>query len=471
MYQFQNLKDTIAAISTATGVGGIGIVRLSGDAALEIADKVFIAKNPGAGKPSEFKTYTIHYGHVVVHQNEDEAPEIIDEVLLSVMRGPKSYTCEHVVEISCHGGIVPLRVILDLVVASGARLAEPGEFTKRAFLNGRIDLTQAEAVLDIIQSRTDAFLKVSSHQLKGDLRLALENIREALMQTYTAVEVVVNFPEDDVDDKGTDDILHATQNAWKQVEALLASSQQGRILREGIKVVICGKPNVGKSSLLNILLRQPRAIVTHVEGTTRDTIEESAEIQGVPLELVDTAGILEPRDLVEAEAIKRSHLHIQGADLVLFVVDASREFSEEDAKVSGKIKEQNVIVVVNKNDLEKAIDENKIVQCCPEKKIVSVSAERKEGIDQLEEAIIENVLSGTAVNPHSLLVSNMRHISSLRACVSGLEKAERLLRQKISLEFVSEEIKQCINELDSITGRNIDSDLLDKIFAEFCIGK
>ena len=464
---FKKLDDTIAAISTPGGVGGIGIVRLSGPGALSIADQVFQA---AIGKsPSQFKTHTVHYGNVV--KRGEAGDEIIDEALLTVMRAPKSYTREDVVELNCHGGIVPLKATLALVLTHGARLAEPGEFTKRAFLNGRIDLTQAEAVLDIIRAKTDAFLRVSAHQLKGELTVELESIREKLMNTYVDLEAVVNFPEEDIDVQGKNKALQNIQQSRERVQVLLETSEQGRILREGIKVVICGKPNVGKSSLLNVLLKQPRAIVTDVEGTTRDTIEETTQIQGIPFQLVDTAGILSPRDLIEEEAVKRSHLYIQSADLVLLMLDGNQNLASADKEVIEKVKEKNTLLLINKCDLPIKIDEKETEALLPNRKIIYISALEKRGLDKLGRAIIENVLHGKSIDTHGVLVNNMRHIDALRNCAAVLTKGVSLLTQGVSLEFISEELKIAVNALDSITGRDIDLDLLDKIFSEFCVGK
>ena len=480
MYQFQNLEDTIVAISTAIGQGGIGIVRLSGKNALSICDEMFVARNKI--KSSRFKSHSVHYGWVIRRRAREEGREakvqgrgpdyeIIDEALVTVMRAPRSYTKEDVIEISCHGGIVAVQVILKLAMELGARLAEPGEFTQRAFLNGRIDLTQAEAVLDIIQAKTDAFLKVSTHQLKGELSLELEAIRGMLMNIYTELEAIVNFPEDDIDASGRQQLRTKVNGASQMVEQLLKSSEQGRILKEGIKIVLCGKPNVGKSSLLNVLLKTPRAIVTAIAGTTRDTIEETTQIQGIPFQLVDTAGILEPRDLVEEEAIKRSHLYINSADLILSVLDGGRKISREDEELMEQVRDKNVLFVLNKSDLNGHIPEELLQRICKDKKTIRVSALKKMGVENLENALVENVLNGRTIENSGVLVSNIRHIQSLKECEATLRNAENAMAQNLSFEFVSEDIKSAINCLDHITGRNIDHDLLDKIFSEFCIGK
>ena len=482
------LDDTIVAISTPVGHGGIGIIRLSGKKALAIADKMFLGKTKL--KPSKFKTHTVHYGHIVTRHTShvtrftskndkmkacnvkpETRDEIVDEVLLTVMRSPRSYTCEDIVEISCHGGIMPMRSILKLALDCGARLAEPGEFTKRAFLNGRIDLAQAEAVLDIIQSKTDAFLRVSMNQLKGELTLELEAIREALMSVYTHLEAIVNFPEDEINAAGRRQLCRQIKSANDRVKQLLQSAEQGKILKEGIKIVICGKPNVGKSSLLNVLLKEPRAIVTDIAGTTRDTIEETASIKGIPFQLVDTAGILEPRDLIEKEAIKRSHIYIENADLILLILDGHRPLAREDKDLIKTMKDKNVLVAINKCDLESKIDERTVKDICKGKKILKVSALKKAGINHLEDAIVEHVWHGKIVEAPKILISNVRHITALKSCVAVLEKAGDLLKEDLPLELASEEIKIAVNHLDNITGKNIDSDLIDKIFSEFCIGK
>ena len=461
MSSYKNIDDTIVAISTAAGQGGIGIVRLSGNQSLVIADQMFQSHN--GRKPSEFKSFTVHYGWIMKEK------EMIDEVLLTVMKEPKSYTKEDMVEISCHGGTVPLRAILKLACDFGARLAEPGEFTKRAYLNGRIDLTQAEAVLDIIQAKTDTFLRVSTNQLKGELSTELEAIREYLMHAYVEIEALVNFPEDDIEVQARGRLKEDLQSATERVAKLLRSSEQGRILKEGIKIVLCGKPNVGKSSLLNILLKTPRAIVSEIAGTTRDTIEETAQIQGIPFQIVDTAGILEPRDVIEQEAVRRSHLSIASADLVLFIVDASQNLTDEDNQLIENIKDKTVLVVFNKCDLPARTTTNDLKKVF--KNFSKVSALKKTGIEELEETIVKSVGHNQKIDTHGLLISNVRHINALKDCQKALQKARQNFDDNLSLEFLSEDIKMAVHHLDAITGRNIDTDLLETIFSQFCIGK
>ena len=434
-------------------------MRISGPQALAIADRIFRTKT--GKKPSTQKSFTVHYGWIL--QNN----EILDEALLTIMRGPKSYTAEDVVEISCHGGPAVIRAALEVVLSQGARLAEAGEFTKRAFLNGRIDLTQAEAVLDVIRAKTETFARLSQHQLKGELSTELNNIREELMSLYTAIEAVINFPEDDIDAQGRAEMSARLGKQLSKVERLLSSAHNGRILKDGIRIVLCGKPNVGKSSLLNVLLKQDRAIVTDIAGTTRDVLEESAQIKGVPFQLVDTAGILEPRDLIEQEAVKRSHLFIESADLVLLVLDSSQLLEEADRLLLEKLKGRKVLIVLNKSDLPQRLAEVQLSGA----KIIKVSATQKTAIEQLENTILESVWQGGDVDPHSLVISNTRHIQALKFALERLAEAFKMIGESASWEFISQDIKEAVNHLDHITGRNIDEDLLDRIFSEFCIGK
>jgi tRNA modification GTPase len=477
MGQLEDLHDTIAAISTPLGQGGIGIVRLSGPEALSIADKIFVAQN--GRKASQWKSHSVQYGHIIDPDPvAGDRPRMIDEVLLIVMRAPRTYTCEDVIEVNCHGGLVPLRAVLTLAVMHGARLAEPGEFTKRAFLNGRIDLTQAEAVLDMIQARTEAFLKVSASQLKGELTVELEKIRERLMDVFVELEAEVNFPEDVMDnDVNSSDGWQVRQKradtlrqAEERIRRLLATAGRGRILKEGIKIVICGKPNVGKSSLLNCLLRQPRAIVSPIAGTTRDTIEETAEIDGIPFQLVDTAGFLEPRDVIEEEAVRRSRLSVQSADLVLFLLDATGEITSEDEKLFSLLAGKKFLVVFNKCDLPQRLCVS-TMSGVDFKNILRVSALQLTGIEELRREIVLSVLGNEANHSEGVLLTNLRHVEALERCGGAIQQCLLLLEQGLPVEFISEGIKNAVGSLDRVTGRDIDADLLDQIFSAFCIGK
>ncbi|HQO58242.1 MAG TPA: tRNA uridine-5-carboxymethylaminomethyl(34) synthesis GTPase MnmE [Candidatus Omnitrophota bacterium] len=470
LYKFD---DTIAAIATPPGQGGIGIVRLSGPRALAVADKIF--RIPRGKLPSECASHTVHFGHVVQRgPGEGDSFELIDEALVVVMRGPRSYTGEDTVELNCHGGAVILQTVLRLAVEHGARLAEPGEFTKRAFLKGRIDLTQAEAVLDIIRSKTEAFVKVSAQQLKGDLTVALGTIREQLMDVYARLEAAVNFPEEDIPQPDRvhhpDGPLVSIEQVCGEIRELAATSTQGRVLKDGVKAVICGKPNVGKSSLLNRLLRQPRAIVSPVEGTTRDTIEETVSINGIPFQLVDTAGILCPRNSLEEEAVRRSRLCVESADLILFVVDGSAELTAEDQELIPAVQDKNVLVVVNKCDLPRQNDPG-VRQFFPDRAVVCVSALTGEGVSLLGERMSQAAVPDEAHYCRNVVVSNTRHVESLHQAEGFLLEACAHLKSGLSWEFVSENIKAAVRALDQITGRDASEELLDKIFSEFCIGK
>ena len=486
LYKFD---DTIAAIATPPGHGAIGIVRMSGPRALAIADEVFQIK--GGALPSGCASHTVHFGRVVREVSSvsegfsgEGRFDVLDEALLVVMRGPRSYTGDDVVELNCHGGPVVVGAVLRLLVERGARLAEPGEFTKRAFLKGRMDLTQAEAVLAMIQSKTEAFMKVSAHQLKGDLTLVLESIRSELLDVYAQLEAAVNFPEDvrvpglcpgGDEDGGLPSVpagpLAATEQALSRIRELIASSRHGLVLKDGVRAVLCGTPNVGKSSLLNRLLKQPRAIVSPYEGTTRDTIEETVSVNGIPFQLVDTAGILHPRDMIEEDAVRRSRMYIASADLIVFVVDGSRAFTAEDEGLAASFKDKNVLVVVNKCDLPVCVSASRLQEVFPGKDVVRVSALTDSGIPALEDRMMQAAVPDETYYARNIMVSNSRHVQALGQAEECLLQAVAHLGAGLSWEFVSEDIKSAIRALDQITGRDIDSDVLEKIFSEFCIGK
>ncbi|MBU0709558.1 MAG: tRNA uridine-5-carboxymethylaminomethyl(34) synthesis GTPase MnmE [Candidatus Omnitrophica bacterium] len=461
-----NLTDTIAAIATPAGESGIGIVRISGRDSIPIADGIFISKDNR--KPSLFKTYTTHYGFIA-DPKENSKSGYIDEVILTIMRAPKSYTKEDVVEINCHGGIVALRRVLDLVLENGCRLAEPGEFTKRAFLNGRIDLAQAEAVLDIIRAKTDSALKISLEQLRGGLSKRINHIRIDLLDVLSLLEVNIDFPEEEIDSVNLQAIARKINNLDSRLKEILNTSKQGRILREGIHVVICGKPNVGKSSLLNALLDQERSIVTSIPGTTRDTIEEIIDIKGIPVRIVDTAGILEPRDLVEKKSVGRSRRYIDLADLVILLFDGNKKLSKEDEALIGKLKKKAVIAVINKIDLRQNIEKDKIAKKF--KEIVDISAKKIRNINLLEDAIANLVYNGRVISSEPVVVSRLRQIESIREAEKLIAEAAKSLDNKLSLEFIAQDIKDALLYLDQLLGKKFSESLLDKIFSEFCIGK
>jgi tRNA modification GTPase len=458
MYQYKGFEDTIAAIITPSGTGGVGVVRLSGADTFMILQRIFTGKN--SMQPSLWPTFTVHHGWIKTLKGD-----VIDEVLVSIMRAPKSYTCEDVAEISCHGGPAAVRAVLAVCLEQGARLAHPGEFTKRAFLHGRIDLAQAEAVLDVISAKTDAALRASERQLKGELSIELEALRAVLLQVLSGIEAVLNFPEDDTDAGQGEKLRLDIVAARLRLTGLLATAKSGRILKEGIKVVICGKPNVGKSSLLNAFLRAPRAIVTDVAGTTRDVLEELANIDGIPITLVDTAGILVPRDKVEEEAVRRSRASLESADIVLLVLDQSLSLDDVDRSLIAEIKNPHTIFVWNKADLVAAGHENS------GRSSVYVSAMTRQGLDELKAMMVQIALDGQGFDGRGLVINDMRHVEALCRAEHALARAETTAADHQSFEFSAEDIKIAVNELDAITGRNVDDDVVEQIFSKFCIGK
>ena len=468
------LDDTIVAISTPIGEGGIGIVRLSGKEAFKIVDRIFLPRN--GKKPSSFKTYTVHYGHIVdrTKNSETRGLRVVDEVILTVMRSPRSYTKEDVVEINCHSGIAPLRKILDLVLRNGARLAQPGEFTKRAFLNGRIDILQAESVLDIIRAKTDLSLSSAVNNLEGLFSKKIKDIRDELVAILAHIEASIDFSDQDVDLAGRKDIFNRLKRVKSFIERLISTAHDGKILRQGIKTVICGSPNVGKSSLMNALLQESRAIVTHLPGTTRDTIEEIVNIKGIPLVLVDTAGITTSVHPVEKEGIKRSHFSIQHSDLILLVMDYGRRLQRNDINIMRNIKEQEtqVIIVINKIDLKKRIDIKTIRKFFPKKHHMAyVSALNLSGVDKLKGMIEKIVFKGKVPTADFVSVSNGRQLDILHRSFEDVRQAVDTIRKKVSMDCVGIYVRSSIETIGEITGHTITEEALDRIFSEFCIGK
>lgn len=469
-----NTDDTIVAVSTPVGEGGIGIVRLSGRKALSIADKIFVSKDKS--KPSTFKTYTIHYGHVI---KKSSPKEIIDEVVLTVMRAPKSYTKEDVVEINCHGGIVPLRRTLDLALSRGARLAQPGEFTKRAFINGRIDLAQAEAVLDIIRSKTDSFMKVALGHLEGGLSNKINSLKEKLLDILSELEAMIDFSEDDIELAPKEDLSRKLDISSVEIKKLIDDAWKGMVLKEGIMCVICGKPNVGKSSLMNVLLRRSRVIVTPVPGTTRDAIEEEINLKDIPIRVVDTAGISEARDIVEEHGIRKSKSYIKLADIILFMLDLSKRWSRMDEEIFNNIRGKKFITIANKSDLPVKLDLNKVKKMLKSKsgkrkdEIIEISLLRKRNLDRLEDAILRKVWHGEIPHPEGAFVTNLRHRKDLEGAYKCIGKAIKALGEKSTAfpEIVASEVKEAVFFLNSILGDTIEPDILDRIFSKFCIGK
>ena len=459
------LDDTIAAVSTPIGEGGIGIVRLSGKDSLRIIDKIFLPRN-GKGVPL-FKTYTVHYGHIV-----NKKQGIVDEVILTIMRAPKSYTKEDVVEINCHSGIVPLRKILNLVIRNGARLAQPGEFTKRAFLNGRIDITQAEAVLDIIRAKTELSLKAAEQRLEGLFSKKINSIRDALVNILAHLEAVIDFPDEEDIRVLKRDILGGLKAVKNDIEALIETADRGKVLRSGIHTVICGSPNVGKSSLMNALLKESRSIVTHIPGTTRDTIEEVVNIKGIPIVLADTAGITSTNHPIEKEGVKRSYLFIRKADLIFLVLDYARRLNRWDLELIHHLKgKDNIIIVINKKDLKKRIDINAVKKLLPKTPIIYVSAINLTGISELENKVQRVIFAGMAPTADFSSVSNDRQLEILHRALEEVGETIAALRGKASLDCVSIYVRSAIECMGEVTGHTITEEALDRIFSEFCIGK
>ena len=457
-----DINDTIAAIATAPGESGIGIIRLSGKNALAIADKIFTPRK--GPKPSMCKTYTVHYGHITNRQQG-----IIDEVILTVMRAPRSYTKEDVVEINCHGGIVSLRAVLDRVLENDCRMAQPGEFTMRAFLNGRLDLSQAEAVLDVIRAKTDSALKAGLNQLKGAMSGRINDIRKELLEALSRLEAAIDFPEEDITPLDQKHTHLSLKSSDEKLKTIIDNSRFGKVLREGIKTVICGRANVGKSSLLNALLKQERSIVTPIAGTTRDTIEEIIDIKGIPVRIVDTAGIIEPRGLIEKKAVTRSKKYIDDADLVILVFDGNKKMSAQDKALINKLKNKLTIAVINKADLAIKIERSRILK--EFRHTLEISAKKNRNIGLLEDKIAELVFQGKVSVSESVLAANSRQIRALKEAQKFIAQALNSLDNKLKAECIAEDIKAALSCLDEILGKKFSTELLNKIFSEFCIGK
>jgi len=457
------VSDTIAAISTSLGNAGISIVRLSGDKAIEVADKVIKLKNNK--KISECKSHTIKYGHVF------DANQIIDEVLVSIMKAPNTFTRDDVIEINCHGGIVPTKKILELILENGARIAEPGEFTKRAFLNGRIDLSQAESIIDIIHSKTEISLKNAVSHLSGHLSTKIGELRKEILALIAYGEVCIDYPEDDLEEKTTEEINDIIKNIDNEIDKFIKSAESGKILKEGINTVIVGKPNVGKSSLLNELLKEKRAIVTDIPGTTRDIIEEYVNINGIPLKIIDTAGIRNTEDVVEKIGVEKSKEYIEKADLVFMVLDASTELSSEDIEILTLIDNKNTIVILNKVDLEIKIDKKEIEKHAGKNHIVEISVLKQEGIHKIEEIIKEMFFEGKISNSDELVITNTRHKNALVNAKKSINEVISTINNNMPIDCVVIDLKKTYEYLGEIIGESIDEDIIDKIFKEFCLGK
>ena len=455
--------DTITAISTPIGEGAIAIVRLSGPEAITITNELFSGKDL-----HEVASHTINYGKIMDPDTED----IADEVMVSVMRAPRTFTREDIIEINCHGGMVAVNRVLEILLSKGARLAEPGEFTKRAFLNGRIDLSQAEAVMDLIRAKTDKAMSVALKQMDGRLSKLIAKLRQELLETVAHVEVNIDYPEyDDVEEMSHEVMRTKTKEVHQEIEELLSVAKQGKILREGIATAIIGRPNVGKSSLMNTLVQENKAIVTDIPGTTRDIIEEYVNVRGVPLRLVDTAGIRETEDIVEKIGVERSRQVLRESDLILFVLNHNEALTEEDEKLFEAVKGLDYIVIVNKTDLEAKIDLEYVKELAGDRPIITTSLIEEEGVDELEKAIAATFFDGEIDTGDMTYVSNIRHIQLLKQAKQALEDAMEGIELGMPLDIVQIDVTRTWEFLGEIIGDTASDSLIDQLFSQFCLGK
>lgn len=457
------MNDTIAAISTPAGEGGIAVIRISGPDSIASADRIFSFK----GKLADTATHTVHYGHIV----NPGSGERVEEVLVTVMKGPRSFTTEDVVEISCHGGIISVKKVLELVLDQGVRLAEPGEFTKRAYLNGRIDLTQAEAVIDLIRAKSDRAFKVALKQVEGALSKQVKQLRHQLVELMAHIEVNIDYPEHDVEELTSAYIKEKCEDALSELERLLRTAEQGKILREGIVTAIVGRPNVGKSSLLNALAQDNKAIVTDIPGTTRDVIEEYVNLNGIPLKLLDTAGLRETEDIVERIGVERSKAALGDADLILMVINQSEPLHEEELRLMDEVGGRNSLVVLNKSDLPTRADLGEVRDRFPEDRIVTMSVKENEGLDRLGQAIGEMFFGGQLESGDMTYVSNVRHIHLLKKAMGSLEEAKNAADMRVPIDMIQIDVRSAWESLGELVGDSVGESLIDQIFSQFCLGK
>lgn len=457
------LSDTIAAIATAVGEGGIAVVRVSGPEAVTEVEALFRSKTPLSKAP----THTVHYGHIIDPQSQEK----VEEVLVTVMRAPRSFTTEDVVEISTHGGVVAVKRVMDLLLLQNIRLAEPGEFTKRAFLNGRIDLSQAEGVIDLIRSKSDKAFSVALKQVDGQLSQNIRRLRHVLVETLAHIEVNIDYPEHDVESFTSDLIKDKSSQVMSEIDRLLHTAEQGKILREGLTTAIVGRPNVGKSSLLNTLAQGERAIVTDIPGTTRDVIEEYVTINSIPLKLLDTAGIRETMDVVERIGVERSRTAVSEADLLLIVINANEPLHEDEMALMEQIRGRQAIVIMNKMDLPAQVDRDLLLRYVPEELIVPMSVKENEGADQLEQAISKLFFSGKLESADMTYVSNVRHIALLKKARQSLVDAYEAADQFVPIDMIQIDVRLAWEHLGEIVGDTAHDALIDQIFSQFCLGK
>ena len=457
------MEHTIAAIATSTmSSGGISVIRLSGEDAIKIADKIF--KSVKGIKLTDVASHTVHYGHIVSNE------KVIDEVLVIVMRAPNTYTREDVVEIDCHGGILVTRKVLEACIDAGASPAQPGEFTKRAFLNGRIDLSQAEAVIDVINSKNDYALKSSVNQLDGVLSRKIRNIREIIINHVAYIEAALDDPEHISLDNYVDNVKNDVDNCVNIVDNLVKNAENGRIMRDGINTVILGKTNAGKSSLLNALAKEERAIVTDIEGTTRDALEEQINIGGITLNLIDTAGIRKTDDIVENIGVEKAKKIALNADLIIYVVDGSRPLDNNDTEIMELIKEKKVIVLLNKSDIGQIVSKNDL-NCLSCYDIISISAKEETGLDKLEDSIKNLFFTGNITSNEEIYITNARHKSLLNEALNSLRLVSEGINDGVSEDFLTIDLMNAYEKLGLIIGEAVEDDLADQIFSKFCMGK
>jgi tRNA modification GTPase len=457
------IRDSIAAISTPPGEGGIAVIRVSGPGSIEGVDRVFSARQSLLDVPS----HTVHYGFI----RDPRTGEKVEEVLVTVMRSPRSFTKEDVVEVSCHGGLVSVRKVLDLLLEQGIRLAEPGEFTKRAFLNGRIDLSQAEAVIDLIRAKSDRAFKVALKQAEGALSRKIKQLRQRLVELMAHIEVNIDYPEHDVEELTSRLIQDRCKQAIAEIDGLLRSARQGKILREGITTVIVGRPNVGKSSLMNALTGENKAIVTDIPGTTRDVIEEYVNVGGIPLRLLDTAGLRETMDVVEKIGVERSRSALAEADLILFLLNSGEPLHEDERQLIDQLKGRPTIVILNKTDLPPKLDRQSIEAHFSEERIVPMSVLRQQGMERLEKAISDMFFGGQVESADLTYVSNVRHIHLLKQARGSLHEALKAAEMMTPIDMIQIDIRSAWEQLGEIIGDAVGDSLIDQIFSQFCLGK
>ena len=457
------ITDTIAAISSAAGNSGIGIIRVSGDEAIEVVDKIFRPANKNK-KLANVESHTVHYGHIM------DGDKTLDQVLVIVMKNPHSYTGEDTVEIDCHGGMLILKKVLDLVLKNGARTAEPGEFTKRAFLNGRIDLSQAEAVMDLINSKNDFALNSSIEQLKGGVSDAIKDIRKYIIYHIAFIESALDYPEHIILDGYDEEITKMLNENINKISKLVNSFDNGRIMKEGIKTVILGKPNAGKSSLLNLMLGEDRAIVTDIEGTTRDTLEENINFNGLSLKIIDTAGIRDTEDLVERIGVNKAKEIAKEGDLIIYVVDGSRELDDNDREIIKLINDKQAIILVNKSDMDTVINIDELKKDS-NRDVILFSAKNGEGMDQLEEEIRNMFYSGKVTYNDQVYITNARHKEALENALESLKQVKNSVDAGMPEDFYSIDLMDAYTDLGLIIGESVEDDLVNEIFSKFCMGK